>query len=120
MDNDALYVTDVYIIQNLKLFTVSLNSYYKEASEAILNIFRKIVSSFEITNSDKIDVYNENVTFNVFTNNLNEYSFLYPAHWTITNKSKTMDSAAFYVSSREYSTTLDIFTGEFAPFPTHS
>ncbi|HHX18479.1 MAG TPA: hypothetical protein GX727_06430 [Clostridium sp.] len=119
-DSGILYVTQVYIVYNLKLFTISLNSHFEEASTTILNIFKKIISSLEFTKSNTVDAYNENIAFDKSTNNSNEYSFLYPVSWTITNESKTTNSTIFYVSSPEYSTSLDVLVGEYTPYPTLS
>jgi hypothetical protein len=119
-DSGILFVTEFYIINNLKLVTISLNNYFEEASDTILNIFKKIISSFEFTKPNAKDTFNENIAFNKYINNLNEYSFLYPADWAISNQSKTTNSAVFNVSSPEYSSSLDILIREFTSSPTLS
>lgn len=113
-DSGTLYVTEIYIVDNLKLITISLNSHFEEASDTIFNIFKEIISSFEFIQPDLVNIsentINEDIIFNKF---LNEYSFLYPADWTVTGKSKTAKSATFHVNSPEYSSTLEIFTRKF-------
>ena len=117
-DYGPLYVTEVYIFHKSKLFTISLNSYLKEPSTTILNIFNQIISSLEFTKSYTIDDFNKNIIFTQFANDLMEYSFVYPDNWSITNKLETVNSSTFRVSSPEYSTSVDILISESTTAPT--
>ncbi|MDQ2087407.1 PsbP-related protein [Herbivorax sp. ANBcel31] len=116
-DYGMLYVTEFYTLQDSKLFTISLNSKFKEPSSTVINIFEKIVSSIEFTESDNIYSLSEDVTFDKFTNDSEGYSFLYPDSWTVTNKSKNINFNTFHVKSSEYSASLDIIVNESSFLP---
>lgn len=121
--NDVpLYVIEVYILHNSKLFTFALSSYFEEPPPTTIDIFNQIFLSLEFTKPYNADNYTTdnfaNVAFGKFTNDLTGYSFVYPNNWTIDSKSETENSTTLHVNSPEYSTSVDILINQSTIVPT--
>lgn len=106
------YVTDYYILNGLRLYTLELNSMITPPSQEISYEFLKIVSSFEFTKADNANKPRSNISFINFSNEPSGYSIYYPDSWSLQDNSKDINYDSIVITNPNYSGPLDIVINE--------
>ncbi len=106
------YVTNYFIINGLRLYTLELNSMITPPSEQVFYEFLRIVSSFEFTKTANSNKANTNISFIKFSNDRLGYSIFYPDSWSLQDNSQDINYDSIVVTNPNYSGPLNIVINE--------
>jgi hypothetical protein len=110
-NNTKEFVTDYFIVNDLRLYTIELSSLVLKPSQNILDEFNKIVESFEFITPESNNTV-DNTSFVEFLNDGEEYSISYPDDWSVQDVSQDINYDTIAITSPSYSGPLNIVINE--------
>jgi len=106
------YITNYYITNGIRLYTIQLKSLMSKPTDDILNEFRKIVASFEFTTQQSKKEINRTISFVKFYNDREGYSIFYPDNWSIQDSSQDINYDLIEITNPNFSGPLSIIINE--------
>jgi len=107
------YVTDYYISNGVRLYTIKLKSLMSPPDKDVLEEFRRIVASFEFIEqqSNNKDI-NKSISFVKYFNEQGGYSIFYPDNWSIQDNSQDINYDLIEITNPNFSGPLSIIINQ--------
>lgn len=106
------FVTNYYITNGLRLYTIQLNSLMLKPTEDILSEFKNIVASFEFTAPQSKKDINKPTSFVKYLNGRDGYSIFYPDNWSFQDSSQDINYDFIEITNPNFSGPLNISINE--------
>jgi len=106
------FVTNYYIINGLRVYTIQLKSLMSKPTDNTLDEFKKIISSFEFIEQQIKNDIHKTTSFVKFSDEHSGYSIFYPDNWSIQDSSQDINYDFIEITNPNFSGPLDIFINE--------
>lgn len=110
-NNTKEFVTDYFIANGSRIYTIELNSLVLKPSQNILDEFNKIAASFDFITPESSNTIN-NTSFVKYLNDREGYSIFYPADWSVQDNSQDINYDSIAITSPSFSGPLNIVINE--------
>jgi hypothetical protein len=102
------FITNYYITNGARLYTIQLKSLVSSPSQDILAEFIKIVGSFEFIEQQNNKDINKSMSFVKYFNEQQGYSIFYPSNWSIQDNSQDINYDLIEITNPNFSGPLSI------------